>query len=581
MQAHDSARGGGREIGRRPLALIVLASTALAGCATFDPARDNIAIEKLLAERGSPALGWDRNGSAQADPQIQTWLEQPMTVDLAVKAAMLKSPRLQQVYGELGLARADVLEAVQVSNPHIGLSSLALASGPGSQFAFGVAAPLIDLLTLPAKSRLAHLDYERARYEVAASILGISLDVEAAWYRYIGAQQVADMRAAVAEALQVSADLAQRFYDAGNITELQLNRELAAASQARIAAAQASVAARLARLELNSIIGLSASEAGWKTATVLPLPVAQEDQPAELQRIARASSIELLAARKGAEFAASAARITRTFRLLGTTTVGYDREREVDRSVIRGPTLDLELPIFNQGGSRVARAEARLRLARARLAQIELASGGAIEAGTARVRVMSEIVGIYRQALVPQREIVTRQSQLEQNFALIGEFEVLQAKTQEYDAYQGFLEAVRDYWLARVELTRLVGSRLPSDAEVKQNTPSVEQILAPPAGPAIDHSHHHGAHHGSMAAPPAGSSETPAMDHSAHGAQPDTSTAPPAEAPPAPAVDHSGHGAQPSASNVPPAEEVSPQVPTVPPATPAPPPGHVHHGNEQ
>ncbi|MGQ7385787.1 TolC family protein, partial [Streptococcus suis] len=140
----------------------------------------------------------------------------------------------QQIYGELGLARADVLDAVQVANPRISLSSLALAGGPGSQFVFGVAEPLVDLLTLPAKARLARLDYERARYEVAASILGVSLDVEAAWYRYVGAQQVAEMRAAVADGLQVSADLAQRFYDAGNITELQLNREKAAASQARI-----------------------------------------------------------------------------------------------------------------------------------------------------------------------------------------------------------------------------------------------------------------------------------------------------------------------------------------------------------
>ena len=486
----QAARAAACGMDRRALAFIILASTALTGCASFDPARDNVAIEQLLAERGSPSLGWDRNGTGQSDALILAWLEQPMTVDLAVKTAMLKSPRLQQVYGELGLARADVLEAIQVSNPHVSLSSLALQDGPGSQFTFGVAAPLIDLITLPAKARLARLDYERARYEVAASILGISLDVEAAWYRYIGAQQVSEMRAAVAEALQLSADLAQRFYDAGNITQLQLNRELAAASQARIAAAQASVAARLARLELNSIIGLSADQAGWKTSTVLPLPVAQEDDPSDLQRIARASSVDLLAARKGAEFAASAARITRTFRLLGTTTIGYERERDVDRSVIRGPTLDLELPIFNQGGAKVVRAEAKLRLARARLAQIELASGGAIEAATQRVRVMSDIVGIYRQALVPQREIVTRQSQLEQNFALIGQFEVLQAKTQEYDAYQGLLEAVRDYWLARIELTRLVGSRLASEAQAKQDTPSVEQILAPPTGPAVDHSKH-------------------------------------------------------------------------------------------
>ncbi len=122
-----------------------------------------------------------------------------MTVDLAVRAAMLKSPQLQQVYGQLGLARADVLEAIQVANPQIGVSSLALEGGPCSQLVTGVAVPLVDLLTLPARSKLAHSDYERARYEVAASILGVSLDVESAWYRHVAAHQVAMMRKAVGD----------------------------------------------------------------------------------------------------------------------------------------------------------------------------------------------------------------------------------------------------------------------------------------------------------------------------------------------------------------------------------------------
>jgi outer membrane protein, heavy metal efflux system len=532
-----------------PRIIILAVTTVLAGCTTFDPGRDHVAIEKLLADRGAPSLGWEQNDQGEQETQAQQSVAaQPMTADLAVKTAMLRSPRLQQIYGELGLARADVLDAVQVANPRISLSSLALAGGPGSQFVFGVAEPLVDLLTLPAKARLARLDYERARYEVAASILGVSLDVEAAWYRYVGAQQVAEMRAAVADGLQVSADLAQRFYDAGNITELQLNREKAAASQARIEATRAAVAGKMARLELNNAIGLRGAEADWKSDTVLPLPLAHEDDVSELQRLAQSSSLELLAAQKGAVVAAGAARITRSFRLLGATTVGYDRERQVDRSVIRGPTLDIELPIFNQGGARVARTEARLRIARARLAQLALASGNAVGLGAERVRVLSEVVGLYRTALVPQREIVTRQSQLEQNFALIGEFEVLQAKAQEYEAYQGFLEAVRDYWLARVDLMRLVGNRLPSDAEARQNTPTVSEILTPPAAPAMDHSMH-GGHHGGGAPPPAGPAPSgspappPAMPGMVHDHVPTPDASPPPSPPPAPTPEHQHHGA--------------------------------------
>jgi cobalt-zinc-cadmium efflux system outer membrane protein len=524
---------------------LVLTSASLTSCATLDVSHDRPAIEGLLAARGAPDLGWQNNGCAGNDALMADVLAKPMTIDLAVRAAMLKSPQLQQVYGQLGLARADVLDAIQVANPRIGVSSLALEGGPGSQLVTGVALPLIDLLTLPTRSRLAHADYERARYEVAAAIFGVSLDVESAWYRYVAAHQVSLMRKAVGDALRTSADLAQRFFDAGNITELQLNREKAAASQAGIEAARASVAERLARLDLDTLIGLSGGETKWSSDALLPLPVATEDDPAELQRIASTTSLELLAARKGTAVAASAASITRRFRLLGATTVGYDREREVDRSVIKGPTLDLELPIFNQGGARVARAEARLQIARARLARIELSNANSVVLGAERVRVLSGIVGNYRSALVPERETVAAQSQLEQNFALIGQFEVLQARTQQYDAYQGLIEAVRDYWLARTDLVRLIGSRLPSDAAAKTGEVSAAKYLTPPLAPAMDHSIHggHGQMNMEMPMPPAPAS--PASPVPATPAPPaghDHGHAPPDAAPPAEHHHHSGTG---------------------------------------
>ncbi len=504
---HDTAQGNCAPSTRRRTqnvtraVALLLTTASLASCATLDVSQDKPAIEGLLSARGAAGLGWQNNGGGDTEAALADLLAKPMTADLAVRTAMLKSPQLQQVYGDLGLERADVLEAIQVANPHISVSSLALEGGPGSQLSTGIALPLVDLLTLPVRSKLAHADYQRARYEVAASILGVTLDVESAWYQYVAAHQVALMRKAVADALRTSADLAQRFFDAGNITQLQLNREKATASQAGIEAARASVAEQLARLELNTLIGLSGPRTQWSSDAAMPLPIAAEDDPAELQRIANTTSLELLAARQGTAVAASAASITRRFRLLGSTTIGYDREREIGRSVIRGPTLDLELPIFNQGGARVARAEARLQIARARLARIELSNANAVAMGAERVRVLSDIVGVYRAALVPERETVAAQSQLEQNFALIGQFEVLQARAQQYDAYQGLIEAVRDYWLARINLSRLIGSRLPSDASARAGEVSAAKYLTPPPSAAMDHSAHSGHDHSKMQMP--------------------------------------------------------------------------------
>ena len=78
-----------------------------------------------------------------------------MTAESAVRVAMLRSPRLQQEYARLGLARAEVLDAVQIGNPRLSLSRQSLDPGPGSNRLAGLSFPLADLLILPMRARLA------------------------------------------------------------------------------------------------------------------------------------------------------------------------------------------------------------------------------------------------------------------------------------------------------------------------------------------------------------------------------------------------------------------------------------------
>ena len=464
----------------------------LGGCATVHPGLDPPQINKLLAARGAPELGWEKNASGGDVALVGEWLSQPMTANRAVRVAMLRSPRLQEEYARLGFARADIMEAVTIANPRFIASRLAVDGGPGNQLALGLAMPLVDLLVLPSRIRLGRSNFERAKLDIAAAVLGVSFDVEQAWYDYVGARQVADMRAAVTSSLATSAALARRFYDAGNISELQLKREEAAASEAKIGAARALVTARLARLTLNTTVGLSGADADWQTSDRLPLPVANEDDLAALAALANKGNLALQALSREVAILHDAAGITRRFRLLGGTEIGFDREREVDRSVIQGPTLSLELPIFNQGGAKVARADARLLEARARLAALQLKTDNAVRLGAERVRVLSDVVKVHRDTLIPARETIVERSQQQQNYMLIGVFELIQAKTQEYDAYQSYLEAIRDYWLARLDLMRAVGARLPSEKDATGQTPSVGEILTP-RGIAMDHSGHGGA----------------------------------------------------------------------------------------
>ena len=193
----------------------------LTGCATVQPGLDPPQINRLLAARGAPELGWEKNSSGADEMLVGQWLKEPMSAERAVRVAMLRSPRLQEEYARLGLARADIMEAVQIANPRFSIGRLDALGGPGNQLTLGLAMPLVDLLVLPVRARLARSDFERAKLAIAASVLGVGFDVESAWYDYVGAQQVADMRGAVASGLDTSAELARRFYAAGKISELQ------------------------------------------------------------------------------------------------------------------------------------------------------------------------------------------------------------------------------------------------------------------------------------------------------------------------------------------------------------------------
>ena len=572
----------------RPAALAVALSVALSGCASLAPRPGDTDINALLAERRGPQVKWSAVGQPPPERQaIDQWLGAPMTAEAAVRVAMLRSPRLQQEYARLGLARADVLEVVQVSNPTLSLSRSYLDPGSGYNRLASLTLPLADLLVLPVRTRLARAEYERAKLEIAGAVLNVAADVEAAWYTYVGAQQVADMRTAVAGGADAAAELAQRFFDAGNISELQLKQEQAAASEARIIAARARADAGRARLTLNTLLGLSGEDAAWATSDRLPMPVGAEDDPQQLAELARTSSLELLAARQQADILMDALGITRKLRWLGGSEIGYERERDADGTRLRGPTLDLELPIFNQGQAKLARAEALLAEARARVAQAELGVDNAVRLGAEQVRELSQVVAIHREALIPQREKVVERSQQEQNFMLIGVFELIQAKVQEYNAYESYLEAVRDYWLARVETMRAVGQRLPSDAAIGDRTPSVQDILTPSAQEAMPGMDHSGHDMSSMPTAPADAME--GMDHSGMDmpAKPGASAAPtPVPTDAMEGMDHSGMdmSAKPAAPAPAPSDAMEGMdhsrmdMPATPPAATPPPVDHSKHG---
>lgn len=230
------------------------------------------------------------------------------------------------------------------------------------------------------------------------------------------------------------------------------------------------------------MLGVS-SRSQWQTVNELPAPPSSDVAEESLVELAQKQRLDAQALRRDVELLDSAVTLARRWRFLGEVEVGYERESETDGARLRGPSLNLELPLFNQGQAAVLRARSQLELAQTDLSALELSIRNDVALGLDRLATTRDIVERYRTALVPQRESVVARTQEEYNYMLVDVFELLQAKREEFDAYQEYLESVRDHWLARVELRRVVGGHLPDDERAPQPAIGVDQILKPAPEP--------------------------------------------------------------------------------------------------
>ena len=269
----------------------------------------------------------------------------------------------------------------------------------------------------------------------------------------------------------------------------------------------------VARTALAQILGLSVAD-NWTVPAQLPLPVAQEDELESLLLLAEKSRLDLAASRAQAAVRADQLGVVNWTRWLGELDIGFERERESGGGSLSGPSLAWEVPIFNQHEDAMLRADTELQIAINDVRRITLDVDNSVRLAYANVDNARARVVEYQDVLIPQRVATVSSAQQEFSYMLIGAFELIALKQDEYDTYQGYLEAIGDYWVARAELGLATGTTLPSNAQIGAESIDAQQFIKPAAG-AMDHSAH-----GSMSGGASGMKDekpkpTP-MDHSGH-----------------------------------------------------------------
>ncbi|MGS0896780.1 TolC family protein [Burkholderia stagnalis] len=471
----------------------------LAGCTTFSKDGGFDAVSAVASERiGKDAVVVRTDADREAvDRRTRELLAKPLSMDDAVQIALLNHRGLQASYAALGLSEADLVQAGRLPNP--GFSFSRTRAGDG-ELVLGrmLSANVFSLLTMPFATRIEQRRFEQTKLETADAMLKVAGDARRAYVEAVAAEQAGKYAEQVREAASAGAELALRMRQAGNFSRLDYAREQAFHADAVTQQAKARQQAVAAREKLTRAMGLWGANAQYALPERLPdLPAARPDLP-DLERFAMQQRLDVQAAKLQTRGVASSLGLTRATRFVNAVDLGYVNDYETEKGREHGFQISVEIPLFDWGGAKVARAEAVYMQSANRLAQTAIDARSEVRESYSAVVTSYDVAKHYRDEVVPLRKTISDELLLRYNGMLASVFELLADAREQIGAVNGYIDALKDYWLAETDLQLAVGGRLPTasaeaaasgvasaSASTQPATQSAPQSPTQPATPSV------------------------------------------------------------------------------------------------
>jgi len=451
---HKLAAGAG-------MALLLGGCASLSGDGGFGAAAGISEQRTGMSASVAGRLSRDEDDARALAAVIDKKLEHPLGADDAVQIALLNNRGLQASYWSLGIAEADLVQAGRLQNPVLDFKRSHGGGEVGIERTLTF--NLLGLITAPMAGRIEGRRFEQTRLLVSNEALKVAADTRRAWVEAVAATQIADYTKQVEASAQASAELAERMRKAGNWSSMDMAREQAYHAQTVADEVHARKAAVSAREKLTRLMGLQGAQ--FTLPDHLPdLPEAPREL-ADVEQTAINERLDIQAAKLDTEHTASTLGLSKTTRFINVLDLGAVRD-SAGGTRTRGYELTLEIPLFDWGSTRVARAEATYMQSVNLLAQAAVDARSEARESYADYRASYDLARHYRDQVLPLRKQISDQTLLRYNGMLMSVFELLADAREQATAVSGYIAALKDYWSAQANLEAALGGRLPTNKGV-------------------------------------------------------------------------------------------------------------------
>jgi outer membrane protein TolC len=393
--------------------------------------------------------------AARVQGAVTRLLQQSLSADEAVQIALLNNLGLQAAYNQLGI---DEAVFVQMSRPPVPSFSISrVSTSLELDIERQIVGSILSLATLPARAKIAGIRFEQAQLRAAQATLAVAADTRRAYFRAVAAREIVATLAGIKANAESEANLAKHLTQTGALNSLEQARRqvFAAETDAQLAAARQRAVTE--RETLTRLMGLWHYDLDHLLPAVMPpLPGSLRSWPA-IEREAMDKRVDLQIARLEIDALARSYGLTRTTRFVNVLDAAGISKTQKDTGEPHadggGFEVAFEIPIYDFGRAKVREAEQRYAEAVNRLGEKVVNAASEARQAYAAYKSTYGIAAKYQSEVLPLRQTISDESELQYNAMQIDAFALLQAARDNGTAKLASIEARRDFWLAAADLS--------------------------------------------------------------------------------------------------------------------------------
>lgn len=442
----------------RRSSLLILAGLCVtmtaAGCASTTGAPTVRDVDASLRTR-SPEAALRLGATAQTPPDVR--IEDGVTQEEAVAIALWNSPSFQATLTDLGIARADLVDAGLLRNP---ILSLLFPVGP-KQLEFTLQYPFDVFVQRPVRVAAATLNVRAIGERLVWDALSLVAQVRSAHADALVANRrllLANENATLTRRLS---DIAEARLRAGDISDLEARAPRNDALRIEAIQRVTQHDRDLARVTLAGLLGVNEPPDRLEPA----MSVAYDASPCIVDQArladALASRPDVRAAELAIEAATARARWERS-RVLALIGI-LDANGSGTQGFEMGPGINVDLPLFNRNQGGKARVTAEIERASHLYALARMQVVTDVRSASVRVAQAQQALEAWTRDIVPSLETEQRQAEGAYQAGEIPLLNVLDVSRRLVDGRMQQLTAEADFLRSRIALERAMGRDCRSD----------------------------------------------------------------------------------------------------------------------